>query len=320
MIPSIDLPEFEAADAAGRRNIAETVRANLETGFVYVRHDIPGGVIDRAYGMLAEFFSLPREIKETYVVPGSMGQTGYTGLLVETAADSDTPDWKEMLNWGPEVPEGHPLKARFPHRYEPRVFPESHVPGITEVLDLLHARLFDLQRRFLRILALGLGVDEGFFEGMLRHGPTLTRAIRYPPMAEAPDDAAHVWAGAHGDIDLVTALPRATAKGLQVRVGEEWIDAVAPEGHAILNTGLMLERLTNGRIPAGIHRVIGEAGSIAERYSVVQFCHPTPWTVIAALPTCVDKEHPLKESPILAGDWLDEVLYAINLVEGARRV
>ena len=97
-------------------------------------------------------------------------------------------------------------------------------------------------------------------------------------------------------------------------------EIVAPEGHAILNTGLMLERLTNGRIPAGIHRVVGEPGSTGERYSVVQFCHPTPWTLLAPLQTCVDKEHPQKESPILAGDWLDAVLYAINLVEGARRV
>jgi isopenicillin N synthase-like dioxygenase len=253
-----------------------------------------------------------------------MGQAGYTGLLVETAADSDAPDWKEMLNWGPVVPAGHPLRARFPHRYRDRTFPDAEVSGIGAVLDLLHARLFDLQRRFLQIIALGLGLDAAFFEGMLKDGPTLTRAIRYPPMSEAPANDEHVWAGAHGDINLITALPRATARGLQVRVGpegeEQWIDAVAPDGHAILNTGLMLERLTNGRIPAGIHRVVADPGSTGERYSVVQFCHPTPWTVLSPLPGCVDMEHPLRDSPILAGDWLDSVLYDINLVDDARRV
>jgi isopenicillin N synthase-like dioxygenase len=333
-ILAVDLVAFERGDGSTRRSVVDAVRSSLETGFVYMKHDIPEAVIDDAYAMLAAFFALPRATKESYVVPGSMGQTGYTGLLVETAADSSAPDWKEMLNWGPELPDGHPLRGRFPHRYMQRSFPEAEVTGITAVLDLLHARLFDLQRRFLRIIALGLEVSEGYFEGMLRDGPTLTRAIRYPPMVDAPDDAEHVWAGAHGDINLVTALPRATAKGLQVRVGparvgparigpegdDHWVDAVAPEGHAILNTGLMLERLTNNRIPAGIHRVVADPKSTGERYSVVQFCHPTPWTVLSALPTCVDKGHPLRESPIAAGDWLDQVLYDINLVEDARRV
>jgi len=103
-----------------------------------------------------------------------------------------------------------------------------------------------------------------------------------------------------------------------VRCGDAWIDAVPPDGHAILNTGLMLERITNGVIPAGIHRVVAPEGERGERYSVVQFCHPTPWTVLSPLPTCVDSAHPLKDSPIAAGDWLDQVLYDINLIEGKR--
>ena len=47
----------------------------------------------------------------------------------------------------------------------------------------------------------------------------------------------------------------------------------------IINTGMMLERLTNGVIPTGIHRVVAAPGYTGERYSVVQFCHPTPWTL-----------------------------------------
>ena len=45
---------------------------------------------------------------------------------------------------------------------------------------------------------------------MTLNGATLTRAIRYPPMAESPGGG-HVWAGSHGDINLITALPRASA-------------------------------------------------------------------------------------------------------------
>ena len=310
-ILEVDLIAYERGE---REPVVNGVMRSLETGFVYARHDIPSDVIDRAYEMLASFFRLDRKVKEGRVVPGSMGQTGYTGILVETAAGSDKPDWKEMLNWGPELPDGHPLRARFPHRYMRRAFPEAELPGITAVLGLFHDRLFDLQRRFLRIVAVGLGCAEGLFETILKDGPTLTRAIRYPPMEQAPEDG-HVWAAEHGDINLITALPRATARGLQVKTTDGWIDAVAPEGFAIINTGLMLERLTNGRIPTGVHRVVADPDQASERHSVVQFCHPTPWTVLTPLPTCVDAAHPVQHAPIAAGDWLDQVLYDINLVE-----
>ena len=66
-------------------------------------------------------------------------------------------------------------------------------------------------------------------ESITADAPDLTRAIHYPTMATAPG-AEHVWAGEHGDINLITALPRATAPGLQVKVDGEWVDAVAPAG------------------------------------------------------------------------------------------
>ena len=69
-----------------------------------------------------------------------------------------------------------------------------------------------------------------------------------------------MWAGEHGDINLITALPRASAPGLQVKTDGGWVDAVAPEGQVIINTGMMLEQLTNGVIPTGIHRVVPRPG------------------------------------------------------------
>ena len=117
-------------------------------------------------------------------------------------------------------------------------------------------------------------------------------------------------------------MPRAA--DLQVQVGDpadgepHWIDALPPAGHVIINTGIMLERLTNGVIPIGVHRVVVDSDQTDERHSVVQFCHPTPWTVLAPLASCVDERRPQRFAPIEAGDLLDQVLYDINLVEGAR--
>ena len=321
-ILDVDLLAFERGSADQRRAVVDGVRRSLTTGFVYTRHDLGDDMLDTAYGMLTEFFQQPQEVKQRFVAPDSHGQTGYTGLLVETAASSDVPDWKEMLNWGLELPEGHPLRTRYPHRYGEQVLPEGAVAGIREVLIDFHRRIEDLQRRFLRVIAEGLGCHETFFDEMTTNGATLTRAIRYPAMQEAPGggSSGHVWAGAHGDINLITALPRATAPGLQVLVGETWVDAVAPDGQVIVNTGMMLERLTNGVIPTGIHRVVAAPGYTGERYSVVQFCHPTPWTLLNPLSSCITPENPQRFSGMISADALDLVLYEINLVETARRV
>lgn len=318
-ILEVDLLAFENSTGATRRAVVDGVTRSLATGFVYTHHDVSEDLIDTAYAMLEQFFSNDQETKQRFNVPGAHGQTGYTGLLVETAASSDLPDWKEMLNWASPLAAGHPLKRKFPTAYPDQVLPESAVPGITDVLYRFHDAIADLQRRFLRVIAEGIGCHETFFDDMVVDSPTLTRAIRYPSMREVPGGG-HVWAGAHGDINLITALPRATAPGLQVRVEGDWVDAVAPHGLVIINTGIMLERLTNGMIPIGWHRVVAAPGYEGERYSVVQFCHARPWTVLSPVPSCCTAEHPQRFSAITAADALDEVLYQINLVEEARRV
>ena len=130
-ILDVDLLAFERNTGERRRAVVDGVRRSLATGFVSTTHDLSADLLDTAYGMLREFFGLPMTVKQQFCAPESHGQTGYTGLLVETAASSDVPDWKEMLNWGRTLPTGHPLRERYPHRYGPQVLPEeAAVPGI----------------------------------------------------------------------------------------------------------------------------------------------------------------------------------------------
>ena len=82
----------------------------------------------------------------------------------------------------------------------------------------------------------------------------------------------------------------------------------------------MLEHLTNGVIPQGIHRVVADPDQPGDRYSVVQFCHPTPWTILDPVPSCITPDTPQRFSPIAASHLLRQVLFDINLVEDGRRV
>ncbi|MFM7269002.1 MAG: isopenicillin N synthase family dioxygenase [Cyanobium sp.] len=311
-ILDVDLLSFERGGEATRTAVVDGVRRSLATGFVYTSSDLPADLLDTAYGLLQRFFALDPASKATCSAPGSQGQTGYTGLLVETAAGSQRADWKEMLNWSAPLPEDHPLRRRYPLLYPEPLLPVEVVPGISLVLARFHEALADLQRRFLRVVALAMGCHERFFEEIVADAPTLSRALRYPPMAAAPEGG-HLWAAPHADINLITALPRATTAGLEVLVEGAWVAAAPPEGHVILNTCLMLERLINGTIPAGGHRVVAPVGASGERHSVVQFCHARPSTILAPVPSCCSPQHPPRWAGVRAAEALEEVLYRINL-------
>jgi isopenicillin N synthase-like dioxygenase len=317
-ILTVDLDGYERGDDDHRKAVVDGVSRSLGTGFVYATHGIATDLLDQAYGMLEQFFARSLDAKSVYVVPGSRGGTGYTPPLTETAAVADRPDWKEMLCWKAPLPAGHPLRVRWPQHYSDTTHPDALVAGIGPVLDELRVQLEALQTRFLRVVAEAIGAQANLFDAALRFGPHLTRAIHYP----AVDGGTQRWAGEHADINLVTALPRATGPGLEVLTDDGWVPAAPPEGLAILNAGIMLERLTNGVCPAGWHRVEAPATNDApgDRFSVVQFLHPAPSTVLGPIPVTVTPDRPQRHLPIAAGDLLDEVLYDINLVEDARRL
>jgi len=313
-ILDVDLLAYERGGAATRQAVLSGLRQSLRTGFVYSSHDLSSDLLDTAYGLLAEFFHAPLALKQRFHRPEAHGQTGYTGLLVETAAGEDRADWKEMLNWSAPLPAHHPLRRKYPLAYPQGVLPEEVVPGITAVLRRFHDAMAEFQRRFLRLIAVGLGADESLFEEMVLEAPTLTRALRYPPMAESPPGG-HVWAAAHADINLITVLPRATGPGLEVCVDGQWQSVVPTEDRLIINTGLMLERLSNGHFPSGWHRVIAPPGLQEERISVVQFCHPRPSTILAPLACCCQHPTPQRFAAFSAADALEDVLYRIQLLQ-----
>ena len=54
-ILDVDLLAFERGDRAGRAAVVDGVMRSLRTGFVYVAHDLPADLLDRAYECLEAF-------------------------------------------------------------------------------------------------------------------------------------------------------------------------------------------------------------------------------------------------------------------------
>jgi isopenicillin N synthase-like dioxygenase len=296
-------------------NDAKELRAALREGFFLVRNTVPEGLLDDAYAMLHTFFHLPAEDKLSCRVEGTNGQSGYTPALVETAEKSTRPDWKELFHWGTRLPANHPLRARYPARYPPPTFPDRLVPGIGAALTELHARMLAFQIRVVGTIAEYLGIPAGYFAEMLDDGPVVNRATWYPPMDTAPSRE-HMWAVEHQDFDLITALPRATAAGLQVRREDgEWLPVEVVEGYAVVNIGMVLERLTNGLARAAVHRVLAGPEQHAGRLSIVQFCHPTPWTILSPV-LLAEADHHLPRYPTMTADALfQRTMYRINRLD-----
>jgi isopenicillin N synthase-like dioxygenase len=113
---------------------------------------------------------------------------------------------------------------------------------------------------------------------------TLLRVLHYPPL-RGDEEAGAVRAAAHGDINLLTILPAATAAGLQV-IGKDgqWHDVPCDFGMLIVNIGDMLQEASDGYYPSTIHRVLNPTGEEAKksRVSLPLFLHPRPDVVLSS--------------------------------------
>ncbi len=127
----------------------------------------------------------------------------------------------------------------------------------------------------LSLMAEGLDLSRHYFRNELTANPTpLFRIFRYPPH---PSDRADRWGVAeHSDYGLLTLLAHDGTAGLQVKVGDEWIDAPHDPDLIICNLGDMLDRLTAGRYRSTPHRARNP--SVADRYSLPFFLDPG-WNV-----------------------------------------
>lgn len=291
-VPLIDL-------SWGRRQAALDIDAACRAvGFFgIVGHGVDGSLLDRFFAETYRFFDQPAEVKAAVPGPQPGLQRGYTrvgGEVQSRAHGQETP---------PDLSE-HFASSRFP---ETNVWPDD--PAFVAAWEAAFGALDALAVRVIRLCALALGLEEGFFDGKVDRSPGTMRANHYPAVASAPP-AGTPRGGAHTDYGSITLLRTDGEPGLEVqdeRGGWHPVPAV-PDGF-VVNIGDLLARWTNDRWRSTWHRVVlpPTPPPWPRRLSVAFFQTPNPDTLVESLPSTGAPRY----EPVLAGDWFDAKIRSI---------
>ena len=120
-----------------------------------------------------------------------------------------------------------------------------------------------------------LGKPADWLPNMSHEGNTIMRMIHYPPLDETMPEGA-VRSAAHEDINFITLLVTATADGLEVMDHDgSWIQVKGDQDAIIVDSGDMLQNLTNGLFKSTTHRVVNPKDANTRRYSMPMFVHLT---------------------------------------------
>lgn len=302
-IPVLNLQDFVQGSTAQQQAFVEQLGQALEAigFFALIGHGIDAALIQSAYDTSAAVFTLPADVKQHYENRALNGQRGFTVFGREHAKDSPHADLKEFWHIGPE----HTLPAN--------LWPDE-VPAFKVAMLQLFEQLDHCAQVLLMACARYLGLPEASLAQATVNSPTLLRVLHYPPVA-AGLPTSQVRAAAHEDINLITLLCEATAPGLELlQANGTWLPIAAIPGQIIVDTGDMLQNLTNGLFKSTTHRVTNPDNDRDRRFSLPFFVHPRPEVDLSPRPSCVARTGGIAQFPNwTAGEYLAQRLQEIGL-------
>ena len=240
-----DVVDFTATDAPER--FTESLRT---TGFAVVtNHPLPSELVQSLYTEWEEFFT--SGAAEAYTV-GPDNQEGYfPPKIAETAKGRTVRDLKEFFHV-------YPWSDKYPSEVSDDAmrYRDIATDVASTLLGWIDANIPpEVAEKLSRPVA----------DMLTGNSRTLLRILRYPPLeGDAPEGA--LRAAAHEDINLLTVLPASNETGLELLGADgEWYEVPCDPGSIAVNCGEMLDRATEGYLPATTHRVVNPVGEAANR-------------------------------------------------------
>jgi len=314
-LPIIDIgPLFTTIVTEKQREEKEAVvreihKACKDVGFLYItNHSIPETLTQEVLRLAREFFFLPQSEKEAIAITKCSCPTRCRGYqrLGENITQYQK-DWHEGIDFYRDVQvttqeNRQPLDGLNQWPSSPPDFKPTFLRYINE--------MFRLGKTLMSAFALGLGLEEDYFEKYTDNGFWGMRVIGYPPLQSATNTSSNpndppvgVSCGEHTDYGCLTIVNQdSKVCALQVKNKDnEWINADPVPNAFVVNLGDMLKRWSNNVYQSTPHRVINLG--TCYRVSIPFFFEPNYDAVITPVKSCVQGTEQHYE-PIVYGTHL----------------
>lgn len=321
-IPLIDFSAFRTASSPSeRRRVADDIVDGFkEVGFIYLTgHGIQPDVIENVYKKSAEFFELPQHIKDQVAWDDPRANRGYVKVGRERVTQSsDAEEIAALRKKAPDAKETMEIGRDWDPVWRNKWPEETDVPGFKDTMLQFFRTCHELHTVVMRSIALGLDLQEDFFEDKIDQQSHNLRLLSYPPIpVRLLSEEGQARAGAHSDYGTLTLLFQDSVGGLEVQNPRTQRFQPAPPipGTVVVNTGDLLARWSNDTLRSTLHRVVAPStskisnadipeGMAPARQSIAFFCNPNFDAVIESLPACVSASKPNIYPPVTTEQYI----------------
>lgn len=273
-IPTIDLEGIQNDPEKLKKVVKEIEDACVNWGFFQVvNHGISQEVIDDVVEGVRRFHEEDPEVKKQYYTREYAGKkcVYFSNYYLYTGPVTN---WRDtitiFMSPDPPQPEELPLACR------DIMFEYSKL-----VTKLCHT--------LLELISGALGLNPNHLKDIDCAQELMMLGHYYPPCPE-PDVA--IGFGKHADNDVLTVLIQDQVGGLQVWHQDQLVDVPHVPGALVINTGDLLQLITNDRIKSVYHRV--KANTVGPRISMAAFFkpHPTNPRIFGPIKELLSEENP----------------------------